>query len=111
MINGDGDQTRDYTYVEDVAAANLRALERPEVTGPVNICTGVETTVNELYRALAQASGSKIAAQHAPARPGEQRRSCLHPAHAARVLGWKPTVSLAEGLGRTFRFFQKEVAS
>jgi len=111
IINGDGDQTRDYTYVEDVALANLRALERPDVTGPVNVCTGVETTVNQLYTALADASGSKVPAQHAPARPGEQRRSCLDPAHAARALGWKPSVSLAEGLSRTFRFFQKEIGS
>ena len=109
IINGDGDQTRDYTYVEDVAAANLAALERPHVTGPVNIATGVETTVNELYRALIAVSGSTVPAQHAPARPGEQRRSCLHPGHAERALGWKPEVALSEGLGRTFRFFQKEL--
>jgi UDP-glucose 4-epimerase len=108
MINGDGEQTRDYTYVEDVAAANVRALERADVTGPVNVCTGVETTVNELYRALVGAAGSKVAAQYAPARPGEQRRSCLSPVRAERVLGWKPTVSLSEGLRRTFSFFQKE---
>jgi UDP-glucose 4-epimerase len=108
IINGDGGQTRD--YVEDVAAANLKALERPDVTGPVNISTGVETSVNDLYRALVGAAGSTVAAQHGPARPGEQRRSCLSPARAAQALGWKPTVSLAEGLGRTFRFFQKETA-
>ena len=110
LINGDGEQTRDYTYVEDVAAANLRALEHPEVTGPVNISTGVETSVNALYRALVEAAGSRVAAQHAPARPGEQRRSCLHPERAGRVLGWKPMVSLGEGLRRTFGFFQKETA-
>jgi UDP-glucose 4-epimerase len=110
MINGDGEQTRDYTYVEDVAAANLRALEHPEVTGPVNVSTGVETSVNDLYRALMAAAGSTVQAQHAPARPGEQRRSCLSPALAARVLGWKPAVSLAEGLRRTFEFFRKETA-
>jgi UDP-glucose 4-epimerase len=110
MINGDGEQTRDYTYVEDVAAANLKALEHPEVTGAVNISTGIETSVNGLYRALVQAAGSPVAAQHAPARPGEQRRSCLSPARAARVLGWKPVVSLPEGLRRTFGFFQKETA-
>jgi UDP-glucose 4-epimerase len=110
IINGDGEQTRDYTYVEDVAAANLKALDHPEVTGPVNICTGVETSVNGLYAGLVGAAGSTVAAQHGPARPGEQRRSCLSPALAARALGWRPTVSLAEGLGRTYRFFQKEVA-
>jgi UDP-glucose 4-epimerase len=111
MINGDGEQTRDYTYVEDVAAANLRALEQPDVTGPVNISTGVETSVNDLYRSLVKAAGSMVTAQHAPARPGEQRRSCLSPALAGRVLGWKPTVTLAEGLARTFHFFQKEVGA
>jgi len=109
IINGDGEQTRDYTFVEDVALANLRALERPDVTGAVNVCTGVETTVNQLYAALVAASGAKVPAQYAPARPGEQRRSCLDPAHAERALGWKPSVTLAEGLGRTFRFFQKEL--
>jgi UDP-glucose 4-epimerase len=86
----------------------VRALERPDVTGPVNISTGVETTVNELYRALVSAAGSNVAAQHAPPRPGEQRRSCLSPALAGRVLGWKPTVSLTEGLRRTYTYFQKE---
>jgi UDP-glucose 4-epimerase len=110
IINGDGGQTRDYTYVADVAAANVAALEHPEATGGVNICTGVETSVNDLYQALVQASGSTVKAQHAPARPGEQRRSCLSPALAARALGWKPTVSLAEGLRRTFDFFKKEIA-
>jgi UDP-glucose 4-epimerase len=111
IINGDGEQTRDYTYVEDVAAANLKALEHPEVTGPVNISTGVETSVNALYRALVEVAGSTVAAQHGPARPGEQRRSCLSPTRAGRALGWKPTVPLAEGLARTYRFFQKETAS
>jgi UDP-glucose 4-epimerase len=109
MINGDGEQTRDYTYVEDVATANLKALERPEVTGPVNISTGVETSVNDLYRELMAATGSQVVAKHAPARPGEQRRSCLSPTLAGRVLGWKPSVTLVEGLARTFHFFQKEV--
>jgi UDP-glucose 4-epimerase len=111
IINGDGGQTRDYTYVEDVAAANVAALEHPEATGGVNISTGVETSVNDLYQALVQASGSTVKAQHAPARPGEQRRSCLSPALAARALGWKPTVSLAEGIRRTFGFFKKEIAA
>ena len=111
MINGDGKQTRDYTYVGDVAAANLKALERADVTGPVNISTGVETSVNDLYRALVTAAGSTVAPQHAAARPGEQRRSGLSPALAGRVLGWKPTVTLEEGLARTFHFFQKEVGA
>ena len=97
VINGDGEQTRDYVYVEDVAARQRRWRSSvPRSPGAVNIGTGIETSVNDLYRALAQRGGLDGAApQHAPARPGEQRRSCLDPALAARALGWQPTVSLA----------------
>jgi UDP-glucose 4-epimerase len=109
IINGDGEQTRDYVYVEDVAAANLRALECPDVTGPVNIGTGIETSVNELHRLLAATAGVTAAPRHGPAKPGEQRRSCLSPALAKRVLGWTPTVTLADGLARTFEFFKREL--
>jgi UDP-glucose 4-epimerase len=109
IINGDGGQTRDYTYVEDVAAANVRALERPDATGPINVGTGVETSVNDLYRRLQAVSGTALDAQHAPARPGEQRRSCLAPDRAKRLLDWAPAVSLDEGLSRTFEFFRKEL--
>jgi len=108
VINGDGGQTRDYVFVEDVAEANLQALERPAVTGGVNIGTGVETAVNDLHARLARAAGVTAPAAHGPARPGEQRRSCLDPGLAARALGWRPTVSLDEGLARTFEFFKKE---
>lgn len=108
VINGDGEQTRDYVYVEDVAAANLLALERPDVTGGVNIGTAVETSVNDLYARLRQAAGVAVQAVHGPPRPGEQRRSCLAAARAARLLGWRPTVSLDEGLKRTVDFFRKE---
>lgn len=108
IINGDGEQTRDFVYVEDVAAANLAALARPEAKGCVNIATGIETSVNTLYARLAAAAGSAGSAGRGPARPGEQRRSCLSPALAERVLGWAPRVSLDEGLARTFEFFKKE---
>ena len=108
IINGDGEQTRDYVYVEDVAAANLRALERPEVAGCVNVGTGIETSVNELHRALTRAAGLEVAAQHGPAKPGEQRRSCLSPALAKQRLGWAPSVPLRDGLARTLDFFKRE---
>jgi UDP-glucose 4-epimerase len=108
LVNGDGKQTRDYTYVADVAAANLAALERPRVTGAFNIGTGVETTVNELHERLTRAAGLESAPVHAPARPGEQRRSCLDAARAARDLGWRPAVSLDDGLTLTYAFFKKE---
>jgi UDP-glucose 4-epimerase len=107
-INGDGTQTRDYTYVEDVAAANLAALGRPQVQGAFNIGTGVETSVNELFARLARAAGFGGPPDRRPARPGEQHRSCLDPSRAADELGWRSTVSLDEGLARTFDFFKKE---
>ncbi len=106
-INGDGEQTRDYVYVEDVAEANLRALERTEVRGPVNIGTGVETSVNALLKRLEAAAGAKAEARHGPAKPGEQRRSVLEATAAKRLLGWTPHVTLDEGLRRTVSYFRK----
>ena len=108
QINGDGQQTRDYIYVADVAAANLAALGRRDVTGAFNIGTGMETTVLDLHKRLGNAVGLDAAFVHAPARPGEQRRSCLDAARATRELGWRPAVSLDEGLALTYGFFKKE---
>jgi UDP-glucose 4-epimerase len=105
VINGDGEQTRDYVYVEDVADAVARALARPEATGVANVGTGVETSVSEIYRRLARLTGVARAAEHAPARPGEQRRSVLDAGRAKQVLGWTPATSLEDGLDRTVRYF------
>ena len=101
IINGDGLQTRDYVYVGDVADAAFGALERPEVRGPINIGTGIETTVVALFQALRAAAGGKGEARHGPAKSGEQRRSVLDPSRARRLLGWTPQVALDEGLRRT----------
>jgi len=109
VINGDGGQTRDFVHVEDVARANLLALEHHDVTGPVNIGTGVETSVTEIADALRAAAGSATMPEYAPARPGEQRRSCLDPGRAARLLGWQPRVALKDGLAATYEFFRQEV--
>ncbi len=104
-VNGDGKQTRDYVYVGDVARANLLALEHT-ATGPFNIGTGIETDVNALARLLADATGSRSDIRHGPTKQGEQRRSVIDCARAAQVLGWRPEVSLADGLGRTVEFFR-----
>jgi len=109
IVNGDGEQTRDYVYVEDVADAAARALAQPETTGVVNISTGVETTVNEIYGRLARAAGVKRPPQHGPARQGEQRRSVLDAARAKRVLGWAPATSLDAGLEKTLAYFENEL--
>ncbi len=104
-IYGDGEQTRDYTFVGDVVRANLAAL-RSDAGGPINVGTAVETSVNDLYAMLAEAAGVKTPPQYAPARPGEQRRSVISPARAEKLLGWKPEVTLRDGIGETLRFFK-----
>jgi len=108
VINGDGHQTRDFVHVSDVATANLLALEHTDIAGQVNIGTGVETSVNAICDALTKAAGSGVKAVHAPERPGEQRRSCLSPKLAERLLGWSPTVHLDDGLAQTLDHFRKE---
>ena len=104
-VFGDGKQTRDYVFAGDVARANLLAAEK-RFDGPLNVGTGVETDVVELYRHLARAAGVDRPPEHAPARLGEQRRSCIDPAAAARAIGWRPEVPLADGLARTFEWFK-----
>jgi UDP-glucose 4-epimerase len=100
-IYGDGLQTRDFSYVGDVVAANLAAVDAP-VTGPVNIGTGVETTVLELVEILRELGGvDHFEPQFAPARLGELARSCLDIRRARATLGWEPTVSIREGLRLT----------
>jgi UDP-glucose 4-epimerase len=107
LVNGDGNQTRDYVYVEDVADAIARGLARPDAAGVLNVGTGVETSVNTLYTRLAAVAGVRDPARHGPAKPGEQRRSVLDPSRVKRVLGWTPATALDDGLARTFRYFQQ----
>ena len=104
-VNGDGKQTRDYVYVGDVARANLLALEST-ATGPINIGTGVETDVNTLARLLLEATGSRSEVRRGPTKAGEQRRSVVDSGRAAEVLGWRPEVSLTDGLRRTVEWFR-----
>ena len=108
VINGDGRQTRDYVYVGDVVAANVAALQSSFI-GPINIGTGVETDVVTIYQHLRQAVGSPIEAQHGPAKPGEQRRSCLDAGCAAQILGWRPQMTLKDGLWHTVDYCRKSV--
>lgn len=104
-INGTGAQTRDYVFVEDVARANVLALENEVPSGAYNIGTGIETSVNELYDLLGEASGKDLPPRHGPAKPGEQMRSSIDPSLAGRVLGWTPETDLVSGLEETLRFF------
>ena len=99
-INGDGTQTRDFVYVEDVVRANLLALNCP-ASETFNVGTGKEHDVNFIFRELKRHLSPDCAEHHGPAKAGEQKRSVISPAKIARMLAWKPSVSMDEGLSRT----------
>ena len=110
-VFGDGRQTRDYVFVEDVVDATWRAATRALPAAKVvdtrayNIGTGVGTPVLRIAEVLARAAGSEAALQFAPHRPGEQQESFVDPSKAQRELGWAPRVSLEEGLARSYAWF------
>jgi UDP-glucose 4-epimerase len=104
-IFGDGKQTRDYVFVGDVVRANVTAAGS-NVSGTINIGTGVETSVNDLYHTLGTVADVTRPPEYAPARPGEQSRSVISPARAAQLLNWRPQVDLAHGLDQTFSYFK-----
>lgn len=107
LINGDGLQTRDYVFVEDVVRANLLALQ-DKVRGVYNIGTGVETNVVEIYRALGKILGIDKPPQHGPAKEGEQRRSVISSAKIEQAYGWKPEYDLEAGLEKTVQWFRQQ---
>ena len=112
-INGDGAQTRDYTYVGDVVQAVLQAAALPAAAPlPIlNIGTGVETSVTALVTHLQALAGRPLRFHHGPAKPGEQRRSALDATRAQRVLGWQPTVDVRTGLERTLAWFRQRAGA
>ena len=109
-IYGDGTQTRDYVYVGDVVRAVVAAAKSRASGIALNIGTGIETSVNELYSTLAGIADFPTQAEHAAARPGEQKRSVISPARAERELGWRPEKKLADGLEETFNYFKQQRA-
>jgi UDP-glucose 4-epimerase len=106
VINGDGEQTRDYVFVEDVAKAHILALNK-EKTGIFNVGTAKETSVNEIFNILKQAGNFDVKAKYGPAKSGEQKRSCLDYSKIQEKLGWQPKVDITEGLRKTIEWFKK----
>ena len=106
VIYGDGLQTRDFVYVEDVARANMLALKSNYV-GALNICSGRETSIVELYSILCSMMQGCPGPEYAPPRPGDVRRSVGDCSLAGRVLGWRPLVDLREGLARTLAYYRE----
>src|SRR5919109_1110058 len=99
-IFGDGTQTRDYVYVDDVVDSNLRAAES-DATGPINIGLGKERTVLDIVEVLNEHAANGFQPEHAPERQVEVRRSAIDPARAREELGWEAKVELEQGLQLT----------
>ena len=107
-IHGDGIDTRDYVFVEDVVRANLLALESG-TSGGFNVGTGRESSVNDLFRLLCALADSEAQEHHGPPRAGDLHRSCLDISLIGQALGWRPQFSLEDGLGKTVAWFKAQV--
>lgn len=101
VLYGDGQQTRDFVYVDDVVAALVSAAEI-DCRGEINISTGVEIDMWQMVAAIEAAAGEKLKLDRAPARLGEQRRSVLLNRRALETLNWRPQIEFAEGVRRTY---------
>jgi UDP-glucose 4-epimerase len=109
VIFGDGSQTRDFVYVDDVVDAFVRAVDKGGGL-LMNIGTGVETSVQQLYDVMARLAGFKQDARYDPPRAGDVPRSALDPSRAGIHLGWQPWTSLDQGVARTLEHFKGQIA-
>lgn len=105
IINGDGTHTRDYVYVEDVAHANLLALES-DFIGALNIGTTREISTNDVFQQVVSEFGVEAEAKHGPERPGEQVTSSLDFSLAKQELGWEPKVKFEDGVKRVVEWYK-----
>jgi UDP-glucose 4-epimerase len=108
VINGNGRQTRDFVFVEDVVEANLAVMGQ-ETQGTYNVGTGVETSINDLFRILVQHTGSTSKEVHGPAKKGEQARSVIDNTRLRHELSWEPKGELSEGLKKTVEYFRERL--
>ena len=105
-IYGDGEQSRDFTFVEDVVQANLLAMDAPDAAGHAfNVAVGHEHSLNELVATLNRLIGSDIEPLYRPPRPGDVRHSLADISLARRLLGYEPAVSFEDGLERTVQAY------
>src|ERR1700730_4725917 len=107
VIFGDGEQTRDFTYVENAVQANLLACEAPNVSGKVfNVGVGERISLNEVLRELGKITGKRLEAKYEPPRDGDIRDSQADISQARECLDYDPQVSFEEGLARTFEWYR-----
>ena len=107
-IFGDGEQTRDFIYAGDIAEGVAAALTTTQANVVYNLSTQTQTSLRELVDVLSNVAGRRIIPKYGPERPGDIYKSSLSNARARRGLGWKPAVSLEEGLRRTYAYFLKK---
>ncbi len=107
IINGDGEQTRDFVYVGDVAQANILALSNNSTKKIFNIGTGVESTVNTIFNHLKSIINPSIQEKHGTPKQGEQRRSVIDYLRAKEIFNWQPEMLLIAGLKKTCEYFQQ----
>lgn len=106
-INGDGNQTRDFIYVGDIANSIWRAVNTRHCNTIYNVSTKTEVTINDMVALLNEISGKEIEPTYGPIRSGDIYRSVLSNDKAVLKLKWKPCTSLKEGLSRTYQYFAK----
>ena len=105
-IYGDGEQSRDFTYVDNVINANLLACEAQNTMGEViNIACGMETSLNQLISAIEKETGIKANAVYTDPKSGDVKHSCADISKAKKLIGYKPIVAFDEGLVRTVKWF------
>jgi len=107
VINGSGEQTRDYVFVDDVVKANLLAV-RDEQNNIYNVGTAIETNVNVIYKILNDTIGKEQEEKHGPAAQGEQMRSVITSEKLNKKFNWKPATPLKEGLEKTADYFRNK---
>jgi nucleoside-diphosphate-sugar epimerase len=111
-INGDGEQSRDFTYIDNVVQANLLAASAPaeKVSGRVfNVATGSRITVNQVYKELQTVTGFTVEAAHGPDQPGDVKHSLADITAAREALGYEPLVSFEDGLRKTVEWYKKSL--
>jgi nucleoside-diphosphate-sugar epimerase len=111
LVFGDGEQSRDFTFVENAVAANLLACEAPSASGKVlNIGTGNRVTLNQTLVLLADISGNKLETKYEPPREGDIRDSQADITQARQILNYEPSVTFEDGLRRTFEWYREAQA-
>jgi UDP-N-acetylglucosamine 4-epimerase len=112
LINGDGSHSRDFTYVDNAVQANILSLftdNKEAINQVYNIACGEQTSLSALFEALRKAAGSSLQPVHGPDRRGDVKHSLADISKATRLLGYKPLVSVADGLERTFQWYREHL--